>query len=128
MELIKGWNIFRADDAYKSLGDNLLKLATAGSITTNDMIEVIEGNTSPNNGMSWDKPTAIKISGDADSISVNIGNNNCITSYAPAQAEKPEPLSPFKCPCCGGNRYRKQGSVIACEYCDTMFTEDIKNI
>lgn len=31
-------------------------------------------------------------------------------------------ISPFKCPCCGGNSYRRQGSVIACEYCDTMFT------
>lgn len=134
MKTIKGWNIFRADDAYKSLGDNLLKLATAGSITTNDMIEVIEGNTSPNDGIFGDRtleaigtyPKAFEETLGLTSMASATINLDYVTTSSISVKPLVRNLKPFKCPCCGGNSYSNKNGSIICDYCGTMFTENIR--
>lgn len=59
------------------------------------------------------------IAGWSDSLIINVGN----ASYPEHIVSHPEPdgITPFKCPCCGGNSYKTMNGKTVCAYCDTEF-------
>lgn len=52
-------------------------------------------------------------------MSCAVGIDDLESAFAPAV--RMDKLSPFQCPCCGGNKYKRIGQKVICEYCDTQF-------
>ena len=52
-------------------------------------------------------------------MSTTVGIEDAVMAFAPAV--RISELQPFICPCCGGNKYKRMGNKVVCEFCDTCF-------
>lgn len=52
-------------------------------------------------------------------MSCTVTEDDMKLAFAPAV--KLSELTPFSCPCCGGNSYTNENGDIKCDYCGTMF-------
>ena len=140
METYNGWNIFSMNDMTfgKRTMDALAKHMDAngierpkplGTVETDcimgkRMMDSISGFIRANRQTKLEDGIAftdkgVNVLGLTDARSITIPEDYTITGTI--SIDKPSSMTPFKCPCCGGNSYKTVNGKTVCEYCDTEF-------